>query len=187
MRLFFSILMFVGFYAGAVQAQSIAEDVERAINLSGQQDPSDSIAAMRNATAELWLTNQLGFSQALFVTDAVNIYGGFDPRGSNVFAEAELIKVYAEPIGYGWRLQNGIYATDLTVNAAVLTDSDEVLWSQDEFGKFDLSSRHRFMEYMLNLELDITGLPKGHYQLRYTVLDAVRDTSAELNLPFSVE
>lgn len=184
MRTLFLSLVLSVFCSTTVMAGSIVSDVKHAIELSKNGNSAESMSVMRDVTADLWLQSPLAFTEALFVTGDAPLYGAFEPRNSNVFKEGEPVFVYAEPIGYGWRQNGDYFETDLGVDAALLSPEGTVLWSQKSFGNFDLTSRKRFMEYMMNLELDITGLPAGSFVLEYTVTDRIGGNSAVISLPF---
>ncbi len=183
MRLILSGLILSALLATNALAGTIEDNFKRAVEEAEAGNGTASAAAMREAAADLWLETPLGFSEALFVTGDTLLFGAFDPRDSNVFKAGDVVFVYAEPIGYGWRKEGDFFVTELVVDAALLAPEGDVLWEQKEFGKFDLASRRRFMEYMLNLELNISGLPAGKYVLEYSLTDNVLGNQAKITLP----
>ncbi|MFQ5438017.1 MAG: hypothetical protein ACE5DK_04210 [Paracoccaceae bacterium] len=165
-------------------AQSVEENVMAAINYVVDGKSADSRAAMQNAAADLWLQAPLAFSKAIFVSRETVRFGAYDERPDNVFEHDEPLLVYAEPVSYGWRKEGDFHVTDLVVDAALLSDGGQTLWKKEAFGRFNLKSRYRMMEFLLNLRLDVDGLTAGNYVLQYKVTDKVRDNSATIELPF---
>lgn len=184
--LIISLALFFGCYSG-VKADSVEANFQKALQHSSANEPAKSVAAMQDAVADLRLKSPLSFATAVFVDKPGRNYGMYHPRASSDFTADEKLRVYAEPIGYGWQKVGDIFQTHLVADAALLSSSGKVLWGQREFGNFKLASRHRFVEYMMNLTLSINGVPKGQYVLEYTVTDKVLGNSAKMTLPFSIK
>jgi hypothetical protein len=187
MRILSALVFLVLVFVTTAHAGSPEENFDRAIQLSAAGKGAASAAAMRNATADLWLKSPLSFATAVFVDKAGTNYGMFHPRPSNVFKKDEKLRVYAEPIGYAWQKIGDLYSTNLVVDAALLAQGGKVLWSKKSFGVFKLASRRRFMEYMMNLTLSISGIPPGNYIVQYTVSDKIGGNNARIKLPFAVQ
>lgn len=184
----FLAFLFAGLVSiSTANAGSLEDNVKNAVQLTAAGKGAQSVAAMKNAAADLWLKSPLSFAVAVFVDKPGSNYGNFEPRPNNVFKTGEKLRVYAEPIGYGWQKVGDIYHTNLVVDAALLSPSGKVLWGKKGFGNFKLSSRRRFMEYMMNLSLSISGVPPGKYAVQYTVSDTVGGNTAQMKLPFSVK
>jgi hypothetical protein len=181
---FLTVLVLTFGLAGGAVADTVDEFVALAKAFAAEGKTAESAAAMHDAAAELWLQTPFAFARSTFVTDDAPRYGAYDPRPDNTFPAGEVLLVYAEPVGFGWRKESDLYFIDQVVDAALLSTDGDVLWEQKEFGRFDFSSRRRFMDYFLNLSLNITGLPKGEFVLRYIVTDQVRDQQATISLPF---
>ena len=183
MRKLLGIAVVLALGATTVRADSIDDDFRRARASAANGATAQSVTAMRSAAADLRLETPFGFSEALLVSAKAPRYGAFEPRPDNIFRPGDVVLVYAEPTGYGWRSDGDWFSTDLVVDAALLTADGESLWGQEGFGEFNLTSRYRFLEYMLNLELNITGLPAGDYVLEYTITDNIRGQTASISLP----
>ena len=174
---FLTVLVLTFGLAGGAVADTVDEFVALAKAFAAEGKTAESAAAMHDAAAELWLQTPFAFARSTFVTDDA-------PRPDNTFPEGEVLLVYAEPVGFGWRKEGDLYFIDQVVDAALLSTDGDVLWEQKEFSRIDFSSRRRFMDYFLNLSLNITSLPKGEFVLRYIVTDQVRDQQATISLPF---
>jgi len=184
MRVLLSTLSLLTIFSGGLQAGSIEDQVKQAIDFAKTGRSADSVLAMRGAALDLWLQTPFGFSQAMFVEQSVPRYGAYNPRETNTFTSEQPVFVYIEPIGYDWTKEGDFYTTELVVDAALLSADRETLWSQDKFGDFKLSGRQRFMEFMVNLELDIDGLPPGDFILEYTLTDNISGQKSTVSLPF---
>ncbi len=187
MRIF--LIAFVMFFgcSQSTYADSVEVAFQTALQHSRANEPAKSAAAMKDAVADLRLKSPLSFATAVFVDKPGSNYGMYHPRASSDFTADEKLRVYAEPIGYGWEKVGDIFQTHLVADAALLSTDGKVPWGQREFGVFKLASRHRFVEYMMNLTLSISGVPQGQYVLEYTVTDKVLGNSAKMSMPFSIK
>ena len=187
MRIFLiSLVLILGSFTSAI-ADTIEANFQKALQHSAANEPAKSAAALMDVVADLRLKSPLSFAVATFVDKPGSNYGMFHPRASSEFEASEKLRVYAEPIGYGWKKVGEIYQTHLVADAALLSPAGKVLWGQREFGVFKLASRHRFVEYMMNLTLSVDGVPKGQYVLEYTVTDKVLGNSAKMTMPFAIK
>ena len=186
-RIFFiSLVLLLGQFTDA-DADTVEANFRSALQYSAENEPAKSAAAMQEAVADLRLKSPLSFAVTTFVDKPGSNYGMYHPRASNEFTADEKLRVYAEPIGYGWKKVGDVFQTHLVADAALLSSTGQVLWGQREFGEFKLASRHRFVEYMMNLTLSVSGVPKGQYTLEYTVTDKVLGNSAKMSMPFSIK
>ncbi len=187
MRVFLvSLVLIFGSFPSAI-ADTIEDKFQKALQYSAAKEPAKSAAASMDAVADLRLKSPLSFAVAVFVDKPGSNYGMYHPRASNEFEASEKLRVYAEPIGYGWKKVGDIFQTHLVADAALLSATGKVLWGQREFGVFKLASRRRFVEYMMNLTLSVGGVPKGQYVLEYTVTDKILGNSAKMSMPFSIK
>ncbi len=182
-----ALLLSLGLALGApVHSQSIEDNFRKAVALSAQGRPSESAAAMRDAAADLWLQSPLSIATATFVNERASAFGVYDKKTDTVFETGESLRVYAEPIGYGWTADDNSFRNDIKVSARLLDAESQPIWQKDDFGFFSFTSGHRFMEFYLSLRLDTGGLPAGIYTLEYLVKDEVRDNVALISLPFTM-
>lgn len=173
--------------APAAKAQSVSELAKRA---KAQARSGKDLAAyntMRKATLKIWNAGPLLFREALFVKTAPEGYGIYDPRPDNVFKPGEKLFIYVEPVGFTWKLKNGLNRAKL-VSDLVLKDADgTVLGEQEGFGTFKFDSRDENMEVMTALTIDFTEAPEGKYVAELKFSDKLGKKSASFELPFEIK
>lgn len=139
------------------------------------------------AVVEAWNATPLALRTALFVTEAPQGFGLYNPRPEAVFKPGESIVVYAEPVGYGWTDNgNGTFGFGFTVDLAIKNKEGGVLASQENYQRAEFSSRSRNRELMLTFTLTLDGAPAGDYVVEYLIHDITGDKQGTISLPFTI-
>lgn len=135
----------------AAAAQSVSDDARQAERLAGQGKYLAAMAALDSAADVLWQKAPLVCRRILWVADRASGFGEYNPRETAVFKSGDAMLAYAEPIGFGWRKSGEIWHTNLVADFIIRSKSGKELLRRDDFGKFDIASRARNREFMLNL------------------------------------
>lgn len=139
------------------------------------------------ALIAVWDQMPLNFRTATFVSGEAEGYGLFTERETAVFAPNEPIVVYAEPMGYGWQVNDdGTYSFGLVVDIVLRDGAGAVVGSQENFQRYTVTSRAQNREFFITLTLNLTGAPAGDYSVEYIVHDIASDEQATIALPFSI-
>lgn len=133
-----------------------------------------------------WQAGPLEFRKTLLVSDATT-YGVYEERADAVFAPGEPIRVYAEPMGYGY-LDNGdgTYDFGFEVDLLVKTAEGAIVGGQDDFARLEFTSHARNREFMLQLTLNLSAAPPDDYVVEYTARDLASDKTGTIRMPFSI-
>ena len=139
------------------------------------------------AVVEAWSAAPLAFRTAVFVDEAPQGFGLYNPRADAAFKPGEPIIVYAEPVGYGWTDNgNGTYGFGFTVDLAIKNAEGGILASQENYQRAEFVSRARNRELMLTFTLTLDGAPPGDYVVEYLLHDIAGDKQGTVSLPFTL-
>lgn len=169
-------------FAGAIQDKAAA--AEAALE---QGDGSKAIELLREAMGVAWNEASISVPTALFVSAPADGFGIYNARANNVFPADEALKIYLEPVGFDWKLEDGLYTSLLTVDFDLTSPDGKVLAGQKGFGKFNFRSHVANTEYMANLTLSINGAPAADYVLVLTVNDEQGGGSTKVSMPFTIK
>jgi hypothetical protein len=147
----------------------------------------DEIEKRDAAVVEAWQTAPLTVRHAVFVSEHPTGFGIYKERASNIFKPGEKLAVYAEPVGYGWkRLGDGLFEFGFVVDFLVKSADGEILAGKQDFARLVQRSHVRNREFMLTLDLDLTGATPGNYVVQYALHDIASDKSTSFDLPFKI-
>jgi hypothetical protein len=185
-RGFFAFVAAVCLLSAAASAQSVSDEARKAEALAGQAKYAEAMAALDSAAAILWQKSPLVCRRILWVADRAAGFGEYNPRETDVFKSGEGMLAYAEPIGFGWRQSGEIWHTDMVADFIIRDKSGKELFRQNDFGKFDIASRARNREFMLNLTYSVSGAPAGDYVAVTHLRDKVTGKDGSCSLPFTI-
>jgi hypothetical protein len=150
------------------------------------QSPSE-IDKRDAAVVEAWQATPLTVRHAVFVSEHAAGFGMYKPRASDSFKPGEKLTVYAEPLGYGWKpVDDGQFEFGFVVDFLVKSPDGNILAGKQDFARLVQQSHVRNREFMLTLNLDLSGADPGNYVLEYTLHDIASDKSTSFNLPFKI-
>lgn len=154
---------------------------------AGAQSLED-LARREAALIEAWEKLPLTVRRAVFVAERPTGFGMYAQRRDSVFKPGEPLVIYAEPVGYGWKdAGNGQFDFGLDTGFVIKRRSGEVLGGNQNFGKLAWVSHVRNREVMVNLTLNVTGLPPGDYVVEFQLRDITGSKTASFELPFQIK
>lgn len=147
---------------------------------------ADALADARAAYLAAWEAAPLAVSKALFVRGPASGFGQYEDRGSNVFAPDEPIRIYLEPVGYGWLSEAGQNRFGTEIGLRILTPEGQELFAQDGFMNLATQSTEKPTEFFGNVTLTLTGLEPGSYVLQLDLGDLASDETTTTTLPLEI-
>lgn len=148
----------------------------------------DEIEKREQAVREAWEKTPLTVRRALFVSEEPQGFGVYTPRSSAQFKAGEQMIVYAEPVGYAWKnLEGGQYEFGVKIDLIVKTAAGKTVAEKENFGNLVLKSRAKNLEFIIRLDVNLSGVPPGDYLLDFPLHDAESDKTGMIELPFSLE
>jgi hypothetical protein len=143
------------------------------------QDYTTALTAARDLLGLVWdQVPDIGFTQALLVTETAAGYGVYNPRPTNLFKKGDAIVIYAEPFGFAYGSPGeGLHSIGFAVDLQVLDASGNELASVPNVTQLDLNSRYLNREFQANITYNLDGIAPGKYTLVTTLRDKNSDKS----------
>ena len=139
------------------------------------------------AVQEAWAAAPLTIRRAIFVEGHPDGFGQYVERATNIFKKGEKLVTYAEPVGFGWKdIGNGLYEFGFKADFVLKTQDGKVLGGQENFADLTQKSHARNREFMVILNLNVTGAPPGDYVVEYKLRDVTGAKSANFSQPFKI-
>lgn len=165
------------------EIEDLARDAEAKAK-AGQQ--IEAVETLRRAINSLMANGPLALRRVQFISEPPKGFGIYQPRANNVFRTGEPLIVYAEPVGMGWRVADGVNRAHVATDFEIRTTDGKILGGQKDFGRFEFASHDQNQEIMTHLTIRLSGAPAGRYVFAATYRDQVNGKSATLELPFEI-
>lgn len=147
---------------------------------------ANKLAEAEAAYEAAWLELPITFRKVVLVNKASG-FGLYEQRKDAVFKGNEPIVVYAEPIGYAWKDNgDGTFAFGFNIDLLVKTPEGKIVAGQENFQKFELTSRAKNKEFIVTLTLNFTGAPPGDYVIEYTTRDVASSKTGKMSIPITI-
>jgi hypothetical protein len=169
--------------AGSAAAQDLG--LAAAQKLFEAKRHVESLDRLQDAIETVWSAMPLTVRTAQLIEDARG-YGSYAARASNVFKPDDTVKLYAEPLGYGFRRNGDFHEAELAGDIALKTAGGQILLTQKDFARFPISSRRRVRELYLTISYAYRNLAPGDYAIVTTLRDVVSGKSANFEVPIKV-
>ena len=155
---------------------------------ASQAQSLDEIVRREHAVFDAWTKTPITVRRAVFVVEGARGYGMYDERPNNVFKPGEKLHMYAEPVGYGWKEKSkGIFEFGFDIGFVVKDAKGKILGGNENFSHSTLTSHERAREFMLNLDLSVTGVPDGDYVVEWQIRDVTGSKTGKFELPFQIK
>ena len=149
-----------------------------ALCLNAQAGPLEDWMEAEAKAVEAWHKMPLSVRDVAFASSEPQGYGLYEPRSSDVFTPNDVIRIYAEALGYGWDiLPNGTRQTTLITDLAVKDADGDVIMVKKEFARNVVESRRDMLRVYLNYKITLEEFPEGDYSLIVRLRDSTgKDT-----------
>jgi hypothetical protein len=173
-------LLALGFgLATPAQAGPLADAAVQIEDRLSAQDYTTALDGARGFLGLVWgQVPQIGFTQALLVSETAAGYGVYNPRPTNLFKKGAPIIIYAEPFGFAYGSPGeGLHSIGFAVDLQVLDANGAELASVPNVTQLDLNSRYENREFQANITYNLDGIAAGKYTLVTTLRDKNSDKS----------
>lgn len=185
-NVFIALGLFAAVLAGEARAEDVVALAQRAKQQAAAGQNMDALETLREAYYEIADKMPLSFRRSVFVAEKSAGFGMMKPRADNVFKPGEVIVIYLEPVGLGWRKAGSVYNSVLLADFEIQTSDGKILGGQKNFGRFALTGQDRNSEYMIHLTYNVTGLPEGEFIVSTLFHDEVSGKNATQNMKFVI-
>ncbi len=166
-------------------AGEIADKATLAETLVGRGYGEAALAAFDKATDAFWAASPLQLRVITFA-DSVEGYGNYVARPDTRFRKGDTLRLYFEPVGYGFTpIGDGVRAA-IAVDVEIRTPGGLILGSAEDFVRLEWKGRTPMHEVHATVATPLPDLKPGDYQLLLTLRDQGSPKTEEVTLPFSV-
>ena len=172
---------------GTAGAEDLSGLVKQAQSKAKAGKNLEAYDTMRKAALQVWNAGPLLFRKAIFVTKAPAGFGIYDPRPDSVFKPGEKLILYVEPVGFTWKLGDGLNHAELIADLVLKDAEGKTIGQQEGFATFTFDSRDENLEVMSAVTIDLTDASAGKYAAELKFTDKLGDKSATFSLPFEIK
>lgn len=166
-------------------AGEIADKAALAETLVERGYAEAALSALDKAVAAFWEESPLQIRTIAFV-DGVAGYGNYTPRDGSVFRNGDTLRLYFEPVGYGFATAGDDVRAAIAIDVEIRTPGGLILATAENFATLTWSGRTPMREVQGTIETRLPFLKPGEYLLLLTLRDTNSDKTADVTLPFSV-
>jgi len=171
--------------ATAASAGDIADKAGQAESLLSAGKPQEALAAFDAATGDFWAALPLSARVATFV-DSVDGYGNYHALAEASFKPGDTVKIYVEPVGYGFSEEGSAFRATLAADLEVKTPGGLIFGKASDFARLTWSSREKLYQVHATIASPLPALKPGDYVLSLTLRDLNSPKTATISLPFKV-
>ncbi|HWJ75351.1 MAG TPA: hypothetical protein VNX29_19495 [Kaistia sp.] len=169
----------------AATAGEIASKASEAEALLGEGKLPEAIDALNASVEAFWKAAPLSFRKALFV-DSVTGFGEYQPRAGSTFAPKTELKIYAEPVGFGWKEVPDGETVTFRTSIEIRSEKGLILAKSASPAVLQKTSRSKSRDFHITVTFDLPALKPGPYKLILTVTDEATGKSAPIELPLTI-
>lgn len=166
-------------------AGEIADKAALAETLVGRGYAEAGLAAFDKATAAFWAASPLQLRTIAFA-DSVEGYGDYVTRPDTTFRKGDTLRLYLEPVGYGFMPDGDGVRAAIAVDVEIRTPGGLILGSAEDFVRLEWTGRTPMHEVHATVATPLPDLKPGAYLLLLTLRDLGSAKTEEVTLPFSV-
>lgn len=171
--------------ASVAMAGPVLDAAERAEALQGEGKTVEALDALDAAVDAVWTQSPLAFRRIVLVESSEG-YGRFAERSDRVFRPDEEMKIYVEPVGFGYRASGAAASIDFTFDLAIENTTGQVLGEAKDVFSFSTETYPRRREFGLTLIVKAPYVRPGDYKALFTVRDGNSDKTGDFEVPFTI-
>jgi len=171
--------------AAPALAGDIADKAALAETLVGRGYPEAALSAFDKSLEAFWAASPLQLRTAAFV-DSVAGYGDYTPRADAPFRNGDTLRLYFEPVGYGFAAEGDAVSAEIAVDVEIHTPGGLILGKAEDFARLRWTGKRKMHEVHATVETRLPFLKPGAYLLLVTLRDANGPKTTDVTLPFSV-
>ena len=176
---------FVALLSSAATAGPVVEAAERVEDLLEDGQPLEALEALEAAVEAVWEESPLLFRETVLV-ESVEGRGAFEERADAVFRPDETLRVYVEPVGYGFGRSPQGYSIALTTDVAIRNTTGQVLVDVDDAFSLEVETGYENRDLHVTLAFGVPYLYPGDYIATFTLRDQNSDKAGSFEVPFTI-
>ena len=176
------------FTALPLQAQNA--DIGAVTDLAARKAAEGNLTQARQylglAMRRVWDQTPLEIARATLIAEEAGGYRAFEPLPKAEVKSGEVVRIYAEPVGYKFDKRGKEYAIGLSSDIKVKSAEGLVLAEANDFAQVEFVKRYRAFDIMMQLAFEMPDLKPGAYTIDVTIKDQHSDQTASHSLSVDV-
>lgn len=166
-------------------AGEVADKAAEAESLLSAGKISDALNAFDASTEAFWKAVPLGFRKAIFV-DEVKGFGDYAAHPGSAFASKSDLKIYAEPVGFGWVAVDGGHRIAFKADIEIRDDKGIILAKSGSPVLIEKISHSPSHDFHMTVRFPLPDLKPGSYKLILKMTDEATGKTAPIELPLTI-
>lgn len=171
--------------AGVASAGEAANKASEAEGLLAAGKVKEAIDAFDASAEAFWKAAPLAFRKALFVDD-VKSYGEYVAHAGSTFAPGSELKIYAEPVGFGWTDMGDKHRIAFKAEIEIRNDKGLIFAKSPAPAELEKVGSSPSRDFHLTVGFRLPDLKPGSYKLILTVTDEATGKTAPIELPLTI-
>jgi hypothetical protein len=166
-------------------AGPIVDAATRAEAMQAEGKALEALQALEEAEGALWTEMPLSFRKVV-LADSVGSLGTYTERSGNSFKPDEQLRVYVEPVGYGYGAPGAAGTIGFTADLSIENDTGQVLTEAKQLFSISAASAGNWREFGMTFAFGVPYLRPDNYVAKFTVDDQNSDKTGTFSVPFTV-
>lgn len=166
-------------------AGPVVDAAERAEALHAESRTIEALDALDRAVDVIWTQGPLAFRRVALVESAGGL-GTYDERADQTFRPDEMLRVYVEPVGYGYGRAGGDAAIGFDADLSIENTTGQIITEAEDVFSISVESAPRRREFGMTLAFPVPYLRPGDYKAVFAVRDQNSSKTGDFEVPFSV-
>ena len=166
-------------------AGPVADAAARAEALQAEGKSVEALAALDEAVDSLWKAAPLSFRKAMLVEGSGEA-GAPQERPAGAFQTDEEMRVYVEPVGYGYGGSGVTGKTGFDIDLTIQNGTGQVISEGKDAFSISKDTRIGYRGFGMTLSFKVPYVRPGDYVARFTVRDQNSSKTGSVDVPFTV-
>ena len=172
-------------WAGFAAAGPAVDAATQAETLLTQGKTAEALDALSAAIDSICRASPLSF-RTVVVVDSSSGYGVYSEKTDKTFKPDEKLKVYVEPVCFGYGGSGNSTKIGFTADLAIENTTGQVLGEAKDVFSLSTPSTPNKREFSMTLSFGVPFLRPGDYKAIFTVRDQNSDKTGTFEVPFKV-
>jgi len=162
--------------------------INRALKLINEEKYNEAVGELEEALMVVRSKADLEFVNVTFTNEEAWGFGMYNQRKDTIFTQGETFLMYGEAKNYTIKeIKKDLYEIYLKEDVYILDKNDKVLFKQEDFLDYHITSHSKNFDLFINNRLTQTSpFPVGDYKFLLVLKDVFSEKTAEVTIDFTV-
>ena len=177
--------LLIAFGSSFADAGPIVDAASRAEALQAQGETVQALDALDAAVDAIWTAGPLVFRKVVVVSSSAG-HGTYQESSDTTFKPDEKMRIYVEPVGYGYGMIGGGTRIGFKADLAIENTTGQVLGEAKDVFSLSAPSTPKKREFSMTLSFGVPFLRPGEYKAVFTVHDQNSTKTGTFAVPFTI-